>query len=360
MKVVFVIPKQSGGGAEKVINLIAASLPIIDARCHVKIVTLLADAPTTFGGSLTPTVSLNASRVGKSLPALYRYLKNERPDVVISTLKHVSIMCSVVCFALKLRHIIRVANNYSMELQNVGAAKRLVYRHILKLSSRLSKEFICVSRGVELDLIKNFGVKQNKTRVIYNPVDPQKPAPHDIDRYAQIYLSPKGAKIFLFVGRLTKQKNLPFLFECMKTASSTYILWIVGGGPEEAALKELVKKSNLDDRILFYGHKNDTAEFYRNADCFVLTSNYEGFPNVLLEAMSYGLPLISINCPSGPSEIITSLQIGHLISSNDSAGFIAAMENVDKSKGFEVRKEIVCEQHNINKISREYYDAICT
>ena len=133
MKVFFVIPTQSGGGAEKVVNMIAKSLPTSDTNCEVTIITLLAKDLNTSGEQLSPVISLNSSRVINALPTLYGFLRNERPDVVVSTLKHVSIICTLVCFLLNLRHITRVANNYTMELQGMGVVKRTVYYGILKL-----------------------------------------------------------------------------------------------------------------------------------------------------------------------------------------------------------------------------------
>ena len=119
MKVFFVIPTQSGGGAEKVVNMIAKSLPTISTDCEVKIITLLAESLDTSGEQLAPIINLNSSRVINALPALYSFLRKDRPDVVVSTLKHVSIICTLVCFLLNLRHVTRVANNYTMELQGM-------------------------------------------------------------------------------------------------------------------------------------------------------------------------------------------------------------------------------------------------
>ena len=138
-----------------------------------------------------------------------------------------------------------------------------------------------------------------------------------------------------------------------------YHLDIVGDGPLRYELEKLSERLNLQNHINFHGHQNNVNYFYEKADIFVLSSIYEGFGNVLVEALNYGLKIISTDCPNGPSEILNNSEYGLLIPSNDK---LALKEAIKKIRNIEYDKKLLqnrASDFNIKIISKLYLDEMC-
>lgn len=149
------------------------------------------------------------------------------------------------------------------------------------------------------DLIDNFGISEQLTTVIQNPID-----------IASIQaIAPKEAFFdenqlnLITVGRLEPQKNYDLLIDTIEKVPHIK-LFILGRGILEASLKEKISQKNLNERIVFLGYDSNPYKYLKKADLFIFGSNHEGFPNVLLEAMCCGLPILTTNCKSGPDEIM--------------------------------------------------------
>ena len=133
-----------------------------------------------------------------------------------------------------------------------------------------------------------------------------------------MYKSSKQKKknILLSVGRLTKQKdfhNLIISFNFIKHKIPNYKLIIIGDGHLKNELQILVKNLDLKNRVIFTGWKNNLKKYYLNSKLFILNSLYEGFGNVLVDAINYNLPIITTSCKSGPNEIVDYGKGGFLV-----------------------------------------------
>lgn len=154
------------------------------------------------------------------------------------------------------------------------------------------------SLGIKYDLIKNFSIKENKIKVINNPIDVEKTielSKEDIDFQNNKFT-------FITIGRLHPQKNHKLLIEAMEEIDAR--LYIIGDGILREELSSMIKKLKLEKKVFLLGEQKNPFKYLSKADCFVFGSNYEGFPNVLLEALACGLPVISTDCKSGPREIL--------------------------------------------------------
>jgi len=154
------------------------------------------------------------------------------------------------------------------------------------------------SHGARIDLQERFGVPAAKLSVLYNPFDPAVVA----ERCAP---EPKeeGTFVFVTVGRLDEGKNHRLLIEAFaKIRRDRMRLWIVGDGPLRGALETLAEEE-AGDAVRFFGTR-DPFPLLAAADLFVFASRREGLPNVLIEALACGLPVISTDCRSGPREIL--------------------------------------------------------
>jgi glycosyltransferase involved in cell wall biosynthesis len=156
----------------------------------------------------------------------------------------------------------------------------------------------------------------NKVKVIPNPVKYPLSSIED-------HILPnmfKNKNILLSVGRLAKEKQFDHLIEIFSEISDNYPDWvlvIVGDGPEKQHLKEAINFYKLNDKVILHGHEKNIASWYKISKLFVLCSKFEGFPNCLIEAMSYGNAVISYDCDTGPRDIIENYQNGILVEVNN-------------------------------------------
>jgi glycosyltransferase involved in cell wall biosynthesis len=150
-----------------------------------------------------------------------------------------------------------------------------------------------------------------------------------------------GGYRLLTVGRLDDQKQIELLLEMFATVSGEFPNWtlkIIGEGPRKQVLHELIHRYGLGMRVELQGWSAHIEREYEQADLFVLTSQYEGFPNAMLEAMATGLPCIAFDCPSGPREISDNGKAAILVNAGDRQGFENALRRLMSSP--ELRKSL--------------------
>ena len=173
-------------------------------------------------------------------------------------------------------------------------------------------------------------------------------------------------KVIVNVGRLSKQKNHTLLINAFKDIVEKYpeyklVIW--GEGKEREALTEYIKNKGLSEQVSFPGNtSNVIAEIYDNA-LFVLSSDFEGMPNALLEAMALGLPCISTKCPcGGPEDIITDHHDGILVPVNDKAALVHAMDEIISDPAIASKLShnafAVRQRHAIDTICKKWFDFI--
>jgi glycosyltransferase involved in cell wall biosynthesis len=164
---------------------------------------------------------------------------------------------------------------------------------------------------------------------IYNPVDVSKVralASEDIDHQ---WLMEKNKKVVVSVGRLAKQKNFPLLLKAFSRAVEHVdaCLIILGEGSERARLEQLVDELGLAGRVDLPGYKKNVQPYVARSDLFVLSSDFEGMPNALLEAVAVGVPVVSTDCLSGPAEILQQGEGGLLVPVGDAGALSDAIVN---------------------------------
>ncbi len=149
------------------------------------------------------------------------------------------------------------------------------------------------------DLIANFNVSRNKTGVIYNPIDLEKI--DDIDSKASIFDS--NYTNLVSVGRLQLVKNHKLMIEAIAGVENVR-LYIFGEGELREDLQTQIDALGITKKVFLMGFESNPFQYLKAADIFIFSSNHEGFPNVIMEAMACGLPIITTNCKSGPDEIM--------------------------------------------------------
>jgi N-acetylgalactosamine-N,N'-diacetylbacillosaminyl-diphospho-undecaprenol 4-alpha-N-acetylgalactosaminyltransferase len=176
--------------------------------------------------------------------------------------------------------------------------KDKISRFLIKKLYKKSDIIIANSYGIKFDLIKKFQL--DNIEVVYNSIDLQK-----INELRNEKMKINLDKFsFINIGRLELQKNHLLLIKAFSKLKIDANLYIIGEGYLRKTLEMEIEKLNLKNRVLLFGRQKNPYKYLNKADCFVFSSNYEGFPNVLLEALTCELPVISTDCLSGPREIL--------------------------------------------------------
>jgi glycosyltransferase involved in cell wall biosynthesis len=183
-----------------------------------------------------------------------------------------------------------------------------------------------VSQGAAKDVARLALFSEDQVKVLHNPIPPRPfPSAESLEQAEAIWGCPHGARI-LTVGNLKPVKNHPLLLRALAALQLPDArLMILGRGENETMLRSLAADLGIRDRVIFAGFHADPSLFYATADLFVLSSDYEGLPTVLIEALSFGVPIVSTDCPSGPAEILDNGRYGALVPVGDAEALARAM-----------------------------------
>ena len=249
-------------------------------------------------------------------------MSQENPDVVLSFGEGQNLV-SLSKRGRGRRHIINSQNPPS--LIYTGINKFIYTRLIRKLYPRADCA-IALSEGVKSDLVMNFGLPEESVRVIYNPID-CKQARSEAEEEVTEPLFETGIPVILNVGRLVAQKNQALLIRSFARVRRRVpsALAFLGQGPLERELHNLARSLEVEEDVHFLGWRSNPFKYMRRAQVFALSSDYEGFGNVLVEAMACGCPVISTDCPYGPGEILENDKNGLLVPVGDEAALAEAI-----------------------------------
>ncbi|KAF5059567.1 Glycosyltransferase Gtf1 [anaerobic digester metagenome] len=263
---------------------------------------------------------LKKKHVSSSFSKLIKYLRKEKPDVILSTLNNANIITiiSKIISKTNVRVLVRQANTLSLNQLNLS--KKLRFRDkIIPLLVRciypLADAIVAVSHGVEKDLIEYANIPKNKIKVIYNPVIDDRLHVLSLEKIYHPWFVDKAFPVILSAGRLNRQKDYRTLIEAVAIVRDhvPVRLVILGEGEERRNLERLVDEKQMNDIVSMPGFVNNPFPYMKQADLFVLSSIFEGLPNVLIQSLALGTPVISTDCPSGPREILDDGRHGKLV-----------------------------------------------
>lgn len=328
MKVAFFIPDMRGGGAERVALLLISQMVSFGHSVDLLVLRKEGELLEAIPKSVNVVV-LSDGRIRKSLFPLCRYLKSENPEHVIVSmwpLTTVSVVASLLS-GYQGRLLLSEHSALSESPQGRGLSGTLMRLSMRFLNSR-ADYVVGVSSGV-VDDLHSLGLPSSCGVVVNNPVQISSLS-HPGDGWLEhSWFQIEKRNRLLAVGSLKPAKDYPVMLNAMKALSkdnSGAQLLIMGGGPLEADLLALRKDLGLENSVHFGGWVLDPAPFYQNAGCFVLSSRWEGFGNVIVEALAAGVPVVSTNCKSGPAEILENGKYGKLVPVGDSAALATAIE----------------------------------
>lgn len=319
-KIAIFLPSLGGGGVERV--MVNLTRGFTEKGIQVDLVLTKAEGP--YLAEVTEkarVVDLRARRVLFSLPKLAHYLRSERPTVLLAGPRHANI---VALWAKRLSCVRTrvVISEHNALRQSVWRA-RTVRSKALPLLMRWfypwADAIVAVSQGVAHQLAEITRVPPEKVRVIYNPVITPELLSKADEPLDHPWFQPDEPPVLLGVGRLSKQKDFPLLVRAFAQVRKEYLarLMILGEGEDRPKLEGLIRELGLEADVALPGFVDNPYKYMKRAAVFVLSSRWEGFGNVLVEAMAVGTPVISTDCRSGPAEILEEDRWGRLVPVGD-------------------------------------------
>lgn len=324
----FIIPSLSRGGAERV--LIGLANHFSQLNIDTVIVSLNYCEPAFPINNAIKTVYLTsrerkfpANRLYYMLATFCRLtslLIRYRPQCVVSFITSANIWAGITCSITGTPYIVSERTTPNRTVNNFNYLKRKLVVNLYKQSAAV----VVSARGVMNCLLQNRAFKNaanicqiNNAVVEFGPVSVKRV---------------HHRKFILGVGRLMYIKGFDQLIEAFSMSKLDDMdLVITGDGPEKANLTCQAYNLGLRDRVIFAGSKSNLQDYYSQAEMFVLPSRNEGYPNALVEAMSFGCPCIAMDCEFGPNEIIVNYQNGLLVQTGDIAALSRAMKTLART-----------------------------
>ena len=367
-KISFFLPKLTYGGAERVIIDIANNL----SKRGYLIDIVLAKGGNTYIDEINPSinvVNLNSKSTFLSFFPLSRYIKNSSPDGIISALSHAN--CIVLLAKKIINHntkiVVSERNISYLHTRNKIGFKRILLDWLIKYLYPEAKCIVTVSEGVRQSIISTYKFKEDQVRCILNPIDFKKinklKSESILNSEIINELKSENKKLILSVGSLTAQKNYSLLIKSFKIVSEKVNckLIILGEGPERANLNELCRNLKIDSKsISLPGFIANPFPYMKVSDLYVLSSLWEGLPNVLIQALACNCKIISTDCDAGPREILEDGKWGRLTKVNDINSLANAMieELSEKNQKYSNLKMGSLNRFNIDKVTNQYLEAL--
>lgn len=325
MKILFVLPRMVTGGVERVTLRLVAELQQRGHECAFALRRAYGEFLQEAQG-LCPVYEIAAGGLHQFVPKLSQLIQIWQPTHIITAFADIGFLTHLAINRSSKKvfwaHGVHATHDLITAEPNIIGRLRFELDKIF--ASTVYKKcdaIVAVSNGVRQDILDKFKVIQNKVITIYNPVldDTQliPKAPKDIpnNRIPKI----------VALGRLTRQKGFDILIEAMTKVPQSWQLDIWGDGEDKQILRNLIDKHELQQHIFLRGNTDQPLEKLRQADLFVLSSRFEGFGLVLVEALASGCHIIATDCPHGPKEILENGRWGVLVENEDPATLAAGI-----------------------------------
>lgn len=311
-KICFVLPSLGGGGAEKVAYNILKNINL--NKFDVSLILIYKDKGDYLKelDKNTECFFLEKTNFRYSLFALIKTLKKINPEVVLIFSFEIAILIGPF---IKL-----LFKNIKFINRQLNIISKLEYSFLklsfLKLAYKNFDKIITQSKDMTEDLFENIDISKDKVVEINNPIDFDEIKKLSSEKKEIEFSS--NSKNFLCVGRLSLQKGFDLIIKTMRLLKEENIkLYILGEGNERKNLENLIKEYSLEENVFLLGRKENPYIYMKNADLFILSSRYEGFPNVLIEANACGCYAICNDSPGGINEIIKENINGNIVNFNN-------------------------------------------
>ena len=331
------IPSIEGGGVEK--NLFYITNYFQSKFKNIYLISADKLKQHSFGKKIkliTPNSNRfnNKNRFIKSIISSYLLLKNFKNRKVLIFSLQSNFFSIIFSKIINAKIIIRLNTSPEKYVSNIYK------KNFFKFLYSFADEIIVNSLDFKKNLYKNFHLN---SKVIFNPVKRD-----NRRKKINFFKNFKNLKI-ISIGRLTNQKNQITLFKALYLLkykfNVKFKLYLIGRGYNYDLLKNYIIKNNLQKNIKLAGYKKDASSYIKSSDLFVLSSNYEGLPNTLIEAQVASVPIISSNCSTGPKEILMNGRLGELFKPGDYRNLCKKIYNYNKNRKLLKKKSILAKKY---------------
>jgi glycosyltransferase involved in cell wall biosynthesis len=342
----FLLPDFEPGGTQRVCVNLAAGVK--DHDVDVKLVVF------SDGGILgrevpmdIPVLSIKRTRLRHAAPALVRLLRREKPTVIFSSFGHINlaVLAAKPLLHRPIRLVIREPNTPSRSIPSLRFSRTI--RAGYRLLYRRADAVVCQSDHIAQELERSYRVPANKLKRVHNPVV--------VSAIRSAAVRPKrppgGDTKFIVVGSLTKKKGIDRLLEWMRRHHVRDSVTIVGDGPEGVSLKRQAVRAGLADRVRWVGNVANPWALIAGADVLLLPSRWEGMPNVLLEALACGTPVIATAEAGGVAEVAKLARPNAVSLAKDGEEFIKLMSSVNSRQSGELRENLLPDVYCADNVS---------
>ena len=316
MKIALLIPNLMGGGAERVMVNLAEGF-----RSEGWIVHMVLLEPVGEYMKLLPSgvsvIDLKSTGMIRGIPALIKYLRAERPDVMVSAMEYVNLVGLASRFLARVptRTILTVHVTLSQTVRHTRSWKEKLLPVLSRMLYRYASAVIAVSRGAADDLARVTGIPRDTIRVIHNPVLTPSIERKRVEPVDHPWFAPGQPPVILGVGRFVAQKDFPTLFRAFSIvrAARRSRLILLGNGPLRDEHRALAQSLGIGEDVDMPGFVDNPYALMSKSTVFVLSSSWEALPTVLIEALACGARVVSTDCESGPREILELAGTGTLV-----------------------------------------------
>jgi glycosyltransferase involved in cell wall biosynthesis len=319
------------GGAERVVLNLARGF----VRQGLKVDMVLAKACGSLLKQLPSEIrliDLKAESKISTLPKLVKYLRDENPQSMLAALHY---PCEIALLAKRIakvstKIVVSEHNHLSLEAKRISQLSVRLTPFAARLLYPLADGIVSVSQGVADDLAKVTKLPKKRIDLIYNPVITPELFIKAQEKINHPWFQPGEPPVILAVGRLHQQKDYPTLLRAFLRVRQLRRcrLVILGEGPEKDNLNNLVNELELQTDVAMFGFVDNPYAYMAHSAAFVLSSAWEGFGNVIAEALAVGTPVVSTNCESGPAEILANGKYGELTPVGDTKAMAEAILSV--------------------------------
>lgn len=353
------VPLLAGGGAEHVAVRIANELAAKGGSVDL----VLAQVKGAYLSEVSNKVNIVDLKCSdgfstiKSLPGLIKYLRKNKPSILFSTLFRAN---TISALAIRLARVnTKLILRHPNMLYPEGGENLSYYSKLNKKAAiwaaKKADVLVLTSKAMERELLDLTNFDSNKIKIIHNPVPIDEIQLKAKEKSGHEWLDDKNVPVILAVGRLSYQKNFESLIrafaELRERRESRLI--ILGEGEERAKLEDLVEELKMQEYVSMPGFVSNPYSYMSRCDVFVLPSKWEGFPNVLVEAMACGAQVVASDCPGGTSEILENGKWGRLVQAND---YLELANKIEKevASSAPLQTQIRVNDFMIDKIVEEY------
>lgn len=338
----------SVGGLQKI--LVRLANEFADRGHRVDLVLAKGEGPLAREvGPDVRIVALDSHRMWWGLPKLMRYLRQSKPDTLLVAGWQVNVIATwaKLLSLTPFRLVVSVRSNITQQSENSDVWYAPYNPLAVKILYPLADAIIAISRGILKDLADISSRAAKKGHVVYNPTVDRDLIEKSRQEVSHPWFAQESnVPVLLGVGRLSFQKNFALLLRAFAGLSRrrNVRLVVLGDGEGRAKLRKLTRKLNVQDRVDFVGFVENPYKYMANASLLVMSSRFEGFGNVLVEALACGCPVVSTDCPSGPREILEDGKWGRLVPVGDDEALAEAMD------------EALAEEHDPDRLRRRAQD----